>query len=111
MSIRQEIAIRKRKCHVCNGVINKGEKYIRLSSNYNEIKTNENDNYNTGSNICIKCRMDESDKHNVILMLERMSLELQEKCEDNVIMRKEIKDYFKTKIYNVRWHGVQHEVY
>jgi len=59
MSIRQEIAIRKRKCHICNGVINKGEKYIRLSSDYKKIKTDDfniiNDNYNTGSNICSNC--------------------------------------------------------
>ena len=55
MSIRQEIAIRKRDCHVCGSVINKGEKYIRLSSNYKNTKENKNDNYNTGSNICSYC--------------------------------------------------------
>ncbi len=54
MSILKETAIRKRTCHICGGDIKKGEKYIRLSSGYIDIKT-KNDNYNTGSNLCRKC--------------------------------------------------------
>jgi len=51
MSIRQETAIRNRKCSLCGGVINKGEICLHFSGGGYGGRTTEN-------NVCIKCIKD-----------------------------------------------------